>query len=61
MLSWMLTFARVRNASDIGAEVNHLWPLRKYAAPGPALLGSIGVAVVMLARTSWPAGEGRGE
>ena len=44
--------ARTRNASHIGAEKNHLWPLTSYSAPGPPPLS--GRAVVVLARTSEP-------
>src|SRR5437763_5959380 len=40
--------ARTRNASHIGAEQNHLWPVISYAPP-PA-----GSARVVLARTSEP-------
>ena len=41
-------WASVRKASDIGAEQNHLWPTSS-KAPSP-----IGVARVLLARTSEP-------
>src|SRR5205807_7107304 len=40
--------ARVRNMSDIGAEVNHLCPTIRYVP------SDCGVAVVVLARTSEP-------
>ena len=40
--------ARVRNTSDIGAEVNHLWPTRRYVP------SACGAAAVVLARTSEP-------
>ena len=45
-------WARTRNASHIGAEQNHLWPVSSYSAPGPP--PSIGTATVVLARTSEP-------
>ena len=45
-------WARTRNASHIGAEKNHLWPVIAYSAPGPPPFS--GVAVVVLARTSEP-------
>ena len=45
-------WARTRKASHIGAEQNHLWPTISYSAPPPPPL--IGVAVVVLARTSEP-------
>ena len=45
-------WARTRNASHIGAEQNHLWPVISYSAPGPPPLR--GRAVVVLARTSEP-------
>ena len=44
--------ARTRNASHIGAEQNHLWPVISYSAPGPPPFR--GVATVVLARTSEP-------
>jgi len=44
--------ARVRNASDIGAEQNHLWPVSRYSLPGPP--APTGRATVLLARTSEP-------
>ena len=40
--------ASTRNASDIGADMNHLWPLRRWK-PLPARS-----ALVVLARTSVP-------
>mmetsp|Transcript_12059 Transcript_12059/g.26846 ORF Transcript_12059/g.26846 Transcript_12059/m.26846 type:complete len:209 (-) Transcript_12059:68-694(-) len=48
--------ARVRNASHMGADVNHLCPVREYAGPPPQPLGPSfrGVEVVVLARTSEP-------
>jgi hypothetical protein len=46
-------FASVRNASHIGADVNHLWPVSEYGAPGPVLCVS-GAATVVLERTSEP-------
>ena len=45
-------WARTRNASHIGAEQNHLWPVSSYSAPGPPPFS--GVATVVLARTSEP-------
>ncbi len=45
-------WARTRNASHIGAEKNHLWPVISYSAPGPPPLS--GRATVVLARTSEP-------
>ena len=45
-------WARMRNASHIGAERNHLWPVTSYSAPGPPPFS--GRAVVVLARTSEP-------
>ena len=50
----MGVWARVRNASHMGADVNHLWPLMLYAAPGPTTPAATGTAVVVLARTSDP-------
>ena len=44
--------ARTRNASHIGAEQNHLWPVISYSAPGPPPFSAR--ARVMLARTSEP-------
>jgi hypothetical protein len=44
--------ASTKNASDIGAEQNHLWPTSAYSADGPP--EPTGVAVVALARTSEP-------
>jgi hypothetical protein len=45
-------WARIRNASHIGAEKNHLWPVISYSAPGPPPF--TGAAVVVFARTSEP-------
>ncbi len=45
-------WARTRNASHIGAEKNHLWPVISYSAPGPPPFK--GRAVVRFARTSEP-------
>ena len=45
-------WARTRNASHIGAEQNHLWPVSSYSAPGPP--AAIGTATVVFARTSEP-------
>ncbi len=42
-------WARTRNASDVGAEQNHLWPVRAYS-PG----AESGSARVVFARTSEP-------
>ena len=28
-------WARTRKASHIGADMNHLWPVSSYSAPGP--------------------------
>jgi hypothetical protein len=36
----------------MGADMNHLWPVIRYSAPGPPL--PAGTAVVELARTSVP-------
>ena len=44
--------ARTRNASHIGADMNHLWPVSSYSAPGPPPFS--GRAVVVFARTSEP-------
>ena len=44
--------ANTRNASHIGADMNHLCPVMMYSAPGPPELA--GMAVVVLARTSVP-------
>ena len=44
--------ASTRKASDIGADMNHLWPVMRYSAPGPP--PPAGSAVVVLARTSVP-------
>ena len=44
--------ARTRNASHIGADMNHLWPVSSYSAPEPPPLS--GVATVVFARTSEP-------
>jgi hypothetical protein len=44
--------ARTRNASHIGAEQNHLWPVISYSAPGPPRPRAR--ARVVLARTSEP-------
>ena len=44
--------ARTRNASHIGAEQNHLWPVSAYSAPGPR--PAIASARVVFARTSEP-------
>ncbi len=41
--------ARVRKTSDMGAEVNHLWPVSAYRPGSPA-----GTARVVFARTSEP-------
>mmetsp|Transcript_110495 Transcript_110495/g.330562 ORF Transcript_110495/g.330562 Transcript_110495/m.330562 type:complete len:236 (-) Transcript_110495:492-1199(-) len=46
--------ARVRKASLMGAEVNHLCPTSQKASPGPSLPASAGLACVVLARTSEP-------
>ena len=45
-------WARIRKASHIGAEQNHLWPVSSYSAPGPP--PSMATATVVLARTSEP-------
>ena len=45
-------WARTRKASHIGADMNHLWPVSSYSAPGPPPL--TGRATVVLARTSVP-------
>src|SRR5712691_2573761 len=45
-------WASTRNASHIGAEQNHLWPVITYSAPGPPPLD--GTARVVFARTSDP-------
>ena len=42
-------WASVRNPSDMGAEQNHLWPVRRWAQPS-------GSARVALARRSEPPG-----
>ncbi len=42
-------WARTRNASDVGCEQNHLWPVSSYIPGWPA-----GSARVVLARTSDP-------
>ena len=44
--------ASTRNASHIGADMNHLWPVTSYSAPGPPPFS--GRAVVVFARTSEP-------
>ena len=44
--------ATVRQQSDIGTEANHLWPLTRYASPGPRR--PTGRATVTLARRSEP-------
>ena len=44
--------ASTRNASHIGAEQNHLWPVSSYSAPGPPRPSAR--ARVVLARTSEP-------
>ena len=44
--------ASTRKASDIGADMNHLWPVMTYSAPGPPV--PTGSAVVVAARTSVP-------
>ena len=51
-VSPLLVWASVRNASDMGAEQNHLWPVSRYSPPGPP--APIAVARVVLARTSEP-------
>ena len=45
-------WARIRKASHIGAEQNHLWPVTSYSAPGPPPFS--GAATVVFARTSEP-------
>ena len=45
-------WARTRKASHIGADMNHLWPVSAYSAPGPPPFN--GTATVVLARTSEP-------
>ncbi len=45
-------WARTRKASHIGADMNHLWPVSSYSAPGPPPF--TGRATVVLARTSVP-------
>ena len=45
-------WARTRKTSHIGADMNHLWPVSSYSAPGPPPL--TGRATVVLARTSVP-------
>ena len=45
-------WARTRNASHIGADMNHLWPVSSYSAPGPPPLS--GTATVEFVRTSEP-------
>mmetsp|Transcript_18895 Transcript_18895/g.52029 ORF Transcript_18895/g.52029 Transcript_18895/m.52029 type:complete len:268 (-) Transcript_18895:323-1126(-) len=49
-----LVCARVRKASHIGAEVNHLCPSNQKPSPGPSCPGVAGLARVVLARTSEP-------
>ena len=44
--------ASTRNASDIGADRNHLWPVMRYSPPGPP--PPTGSAIVVEARTSVP-------
>ena len=44
--------ANTRNASHIGADMNHLWPVTSYSPPGPPPFS--GRATVVLARTSEP-------
>ena len=46
-------YARVRKASDMGAEQKNLWPVRRYSAPSPVALPA-GSARVELVRTSEP-------
>ena len=46
-------YARVRKASDIGAEQKNSWPVRRYSAPSPVALPA-GCARVELVRTSEP-------
>ena len=46
-------YASVRNRSLIGAEQNHLWPVRAYSSPAP-VAGLVATARVVLARTSEP-------
>mmetsp|Transcript_16506 Transcript_16506/g.42350 ORF Transcript_16506/g.42350 Transcript_16506/m.42350 type:complete len:221 (+) Transcript_16506:788-1450(+) len=46
--------ARVRNASDMGALVNHLCPTSVYCWPGPLRPACTGVATVVFALTSEP-------
>ena len=38
----------------MGADVNHLWPVMLYPAPGPVDKADSGVATVVFARTSEP-------
>ena len=45
-------WARTRKASHIGADMNHLWPVSSYSAPGPPPFS--GAATVVFARTSEP-------
>ena len=45
-------WARTRKASHIGADMNHLWPVSSYSAPGPPPFTAR--ATVVLARTSVP-------
>ena len=45
-------WASTRKASHIGADMNHLWPVSSYSAPGPPPFN--GRATVVLARTSEP-------
>ena len=45
-------WASTRNASHIGADMNHLWPVSSYSAPGPPPFS--GPRVVVFARTSEP-------
>ena len=44
--------ASTRKASDMGADMNHLWPVTMYSAPEPRL--PTGSAFVVAARTSVP-------
>ena len=45
-------WASTRKASHIGADMNHLWPVSSYSAPGPPPFTAR--AIVVLARTSVP-------
>ena len=45
-------WANTRKASHMGAEKNHLWPVRRKRWPQPSLPS--GTACVVLARTSEP-------